>query len=139
MLATGLIWRPYRRNGFTLLEVMVALAILAIALSAVMRAVGSATSSVDELRLRTLAGWVAENRLAEHRARQDWLPLGRQEGTTPQGGITFRWVEEVQATPNAQFRRIDVKVWSVPTPGEASATRMLGALNGFVTSPGGKQ
>lgn len=123
-----------RRSGFTLLELMVALAILTIALSAVMRAVGAATNNVDELRVRTLAGWVADNRLAEHRARRDWLPVGRVEGQVEQGGVMFRWTEEIQATPNANFRRVEVSVWSVPAAGSASPSRVLSTLNGFLTS-----
>lgn len=128
--------RNRRRSGFTLLELMVALAILAIALSAVMRAVGAATNNVDELRVRTLAGWVADNRLAEHRARRDWLPVGRLEGQVEQGGVKFRWAEEIQATPNANFRRVEVSVWSVPEAGSSKPSRMLNTLNGFLTTSG---
>lgn len=119
--------------GFTLLELMVALAILAIALSAVMRAVGAATLNVEELRQRTLAGWVAENILAEHRAKRDWLAPGRQEGLAKQGGQEFRWVEEVQATPNAQFRRVEVRVWAVPEAGNGRESHQLATLSGFLT------
>jgi general secretion pathway protein I len=129
--------RHHRQSAFTLLELMVALAILAIALSAVMRAVGAATGNMDGLRARTLAGWVADNRLAEHRALQHWLPLGRKEGRVEQGGMSFRWVEEVQATPNGQFRRLEVKVWSVPEAGNAREARVLATLTGFVNSSGG--
>lgn len=131
---------PGRRTaGFTLLELMVALAILAIALPAVMRAVGSATRQLDEVRLRTLAGWVADNRLAEHRARGDWLPVGRSEGRSEQGGLSFGWAEEVQATPNAQFRRVDISVWPLGAGGAGgdAAGPVLGRLSGFVTAPGG--
>jgi general secretion pathway protein I len=124
--------RGRRRAGFTLLELMVALAILAIALPAVMRAVGAATRQLDEVRLRTLAGWVADNRLAEHRARRDWLPLGRQEGRSEQGGQSFGWAEEVLATPNAQFRRVEVSVWLLAAGSDAPGP-VLGRLNGFVT------
>jgi general secretion pathway protein I len=129
--------RHGRQAAFTLLELMVALAILAIALSAVMRAVGAATGNMDELRTRTLAGWVADNRIAEHRALRHWLPVGRKEGRAEQGGMSFRWVEEVQATPNGQFRRLEVKVWSVPEAGNAREARVLATLTGFVNSSGG--
>ena len=130
----------FRRStaGFTLLELMVALAILAIALSAVMRAVGAATSSVDEVRLRTLAAWVADNRLAEHRARRSWLPPGHQQGQVVQGGVNFLWAEEIQPTPNAQFRRIIVTVSTAPEATGAGQSRVLSTLNGFLAAPGGK-
>lgn len=129
--------RHDRQSAFTLLELMVALAILAIALSAVMRAVGAATGNMDELRARTLAGWVADNRIAEHRALKHWLPVGRNEGRVEQGGMRFRWVEEVQGTPNGQFRRLEVKVWSVPEAGNAREAKVLATLTGFVNSSGG--
>lgn len=132
--ARGFSGRHDRQSAFTLLELMVALAILAIALSAVMRAVGAATNNMDELRARTLAVWVADNRLAEHRALRRWLPPGRMEGMVEQGGMSFRWVEDIQATPNGQFRRLEVKVWSVPEAGGPREPRVLAALTGFMTS-----
>ncbi|MNC92357.1 putative type II secretion system protein I precursor [compost metagenome] len=60
-----------RQAGFTLIEVLVALAIVSIALLAALRAAGQGTTHAGDLRARLLAGWVAENRLAEHRARGD--------------------------------------------------------------------
>jgi general secretion pathway protein I len=116
--------------GFTLVEVLVALAIVSIALMAALRAAGQGTSAVSELRLRMLAGWVAENRLAEHRARGDWLPLGIGRGTQSQGGVELAWREEVIATPHPAFRRVDVFV-SVP----AEESRALAHLTGFVVQP----
>ncbi len=118
------------RAGFTLVEVLVALAIVSIALMAALRAAGQGTAAVGELRLRMLAGWVAENRLAEHRARGDWLALGIGRGMQQQGGVQFAWREEVIATPNAAFRRVDVFV-SVP----AEESRSLARITGFVVQP----
>src|SRR5665647_926391 len=62
--------------GFTLLESLIALAILAIALAAVLHATSASTSHVDALRQRLLADWVAQNRLALHAGRGDWLSVG---------------------------------------------------------------
>lgn len=116
-----------RRRGFTLVEVLVALAIISIALMAALRAAGQGSNSVGELRARVLAGWVAENLLAEHRARQDWLPLGVRTGSQSQGGSNFSWREEVIATPNASFRRVDVLVFDGVDDSHA-----LAHLAGFV-------
>jgi len=120
-------WRCGSRRGFTLVEVLVALAIVSIALLAALRAAGQGTNSVGELRSRLLAGWVAENLLAEHRARADWLPPGIQRGKEREGGIDFDWREEVVATPNPAFRRIDVFVSAA-----AEESRTLAHLTGFV-------
>jgi general secretion pathway protein I len=117
-------------KGFTLVEVLVALAIVSIALLAALRAAGQGTDTVAELRLRLHAGWVAENRLAEHRARGDWLALGIGRGTQTQAGVEFAWREEVVATPNAAFRRIDVFVSAPLEP-----SRALARLTGFVVQP----
>lgn len=125
-------WRGNRRNAFTLVEVLVALAIISIALLAALRVAGGGTSSVGELRSRLLAGWVAENIMAEQRARGEWPPPGILEGSQRQGGHEFSWREEVIATPNAAFRRVDIRVYDVP--GEAHA---LAHLVGFVVRPAG--
>lgn len=104
--------RCAKRAGFTLIEVLVALAIVSIALTAALRAAGQGTNNVSELRSRLLAGWVAENLLAEHRARQDWPPLGIRRGAAREGGLEFAWREEVISTPNPTFRRVDVRVFA---------------------------
>ena len=119
--------RRARRRGFTLVEVLVALAIVAIALLSALRVAGQSTNNAAELRSRLLAGWVAENILAEHRARADWLPLGIQRGTTREGGLDFAWREEVIATPNAAFRRVDIRVFAT-----AEESHSLAHLAGFV-------
>ena len=115
------------RAGFTLIEVLVAVAIVSIALLAALRAAGQGTSNAGELRSRLLAGWVAENRLAEHRARGAWLPLGMERGAGRQGGVEFAWREEVTAMPNPDFRRVDVFVYAA-----SDESRALARLTGFV-------
>jgi len=122
-----------RPGGFTLVEVLVALAIIAIALLAALRAAGQSTANASELRARLLGSWVAENLLAGHRARGDWLPLGIQRGQEREGGIEFAWREEVIATPNAAFRRVDVFVFA-----SAEESDSLAHLSGFVVNPPGQ-
>ena len=121
-------------RGFTLLEVMVALAILALALMAALRAGAAATQNVSEIRLRQLADWVALDRLEEHRARRDWLPIGSTSGETMQGNQRFRWEEKIGGTPNAQFRRIDIRVLADDSTDPNYA---LARVTGFLIKPGG--
>lgn len=125
-------WRRSSRSGFTLIEVLVALAIVAIALLAALRVASQGANNVGELRSRLFAGWVAANRLAEHRARGDWLALGIQSGTQRQGGLAFIWREEVITTPNPVFRRVDVFVFRA-----SEKTHALAHLVGFVVNPPG--
>ncbi|MBI4938647.1 MAG: type II secretion system minor pseudopilin GspI [Nitrosomonadales bacterium] len=114
-------------RGFTLLETLVALAILAIALAAILRVAGAETRHTEELRLRLLADWVAQNRLALHAARGDWISLGLQDGEETQAGIRLLWREEISATPNPAFRRIEVSVFAPDEPQHA-----LRKLTGFL-------
>jgi general secretion pathway protein I len=122
--------RCRKRTGFTLIEVLVALAIVSFALLAALRVAGQGTNSVIELRSRLLAGWVAENVLALHRARREWLSLGMAQGSTREGDIDFDWHEEVVATPNPGFRRVNVTVFATSDP-----SRALAHLTGFVVQP----
>jgi len=119
-----------RGSGFTLLETLVALAILAIALTSAFRAMGVTAQSSAELRERLIGDWVAENRLAELRATQAWPQPGTNEGTADQAGSSYRWREEVRATANPLFRRVDVSVF-----GAASGEHAIARLSGYVARP----
>lgn len=116
-------------RGFTLLEALVALAILAIALSATFRALGATALSAAQLRERTLADWVAQNRLAELRAGGQFPALGRSEGSARQANREFRWRELVRSTPNPLFRRVDVTVL------DAAGEHPLAQLSGYAARP----
>jgi general secretion pathway protein I len=118
-----------RQCGFTLLEALVALAVIAIGLSAAMRAIGMATQATSELRQRQLALWVADNRLAEIRARGLFPGLGSEQGEAEQAGEKFLWHSDVKPTPNPLFRHVDIRVSGSDT------TMPLAQLSGFAVRP----
>jgi general secretion pathway protein I len=118
-------------RGFTLVEVLVALTIVAVALIASLRAVGSLANSAFDLRQRTLAQWSAENRLAQIRVQDEWPALGQRAWDCSQAEAGLTCEEAVFATPNAQFRRVEVSVFP-----SAGARVRLARLVGFATNSG---
>lgn len=119
-----------RRAGFTLVEILVALAIVAIALTAGMRALAQATETASALKARTLALWVAQNRLAAAQIATPWPALGHYTGDATQAGTAFVWQASVTTTPNPAFRKVEVVVAQPETP-----DYVLARLTGFLGNP----
>lgn len=103
-------------RGFTLLEVLVALVIVGTALGASLRAVGSLTSNSAGLRATMMATWSAENRQVQIRLEGIYPPLGKRSFECPQGDLKLVCQEEVIATPNPRFRRVEVSVYDLADP-----------------------
>lgn len=102
----------FSTGGFSLLEVLVALVVVALALLALTRTAGGQVQAFDALRERTLAGWVAANVLAQTRLSAPLPALGRRDGRENLGGRDWRWQVDVQATADRAIRRIDVTVYA---------------------------
>lgn len=103
-------------RGFTLLEVLVALVIVGTALGASLRAVGSLTSNSAGLRATMMATWSAENRQVQIRLEGIYPSLGKRSFECPQGDLKLVCQEEVIATPNPRFRRVEVSVYDLADP-----------------------
>jgi general secretion pathway protein I len=103
-------------TGFTLIEVMVALFIVAIGLMAGLRAASSMTSNADRQWLMTLAQICADNNFVQLRLATQFIDLGEHTHQCPQAGHGLRVVLTVSATPNPSFRRVDAQVWEATTP-----------------------
>lgn len=103
--------RWMRQNGFTLLEVLVALAILAIAMAALVRGAGQNASNQSYLEERMFAHWVAMNRLAEVRLKKTPVATGSSNGTTFLGGRDWHWTMGVKKTMDGDVLRVDVWVY----------------------------
>ncbi len=102
--------RALRQKGFTLLEVMVALAIFAVAAVALTKAGMSYVNAVDGMKTRTLAHFVAMNEAANMTVTQAWLEGTAERRVEEQGQ---RWQIATQAFPiatTANVRRVEIKV-----------------------------
>ena len=108
-------------RGFTLIEVLVALVIAAIALAAISRTTIQSTDTAEALRDRQLALWVAQNELTLIRMTQAWPSPDAAEGSESMAGKEWRWTRRVASTPETWLRRIEVEVSEKDTAG-ASVT-----------------
>jgi general secretion pathway protein I len=99
-----------RESGFTLIEVLVALAIVAIGMAAVMGSLTSSASTVVYMRDKTLANWVALNHIAEQRLLPQMPQLGKSDGDVDFAGQKWHWQQETVATAVQGMVRMDVHV-----------------------------
>lgn len=131
------------QHAFTLVEVLIALAILAIALSAAVRAASVAVDSAHESKLRTLATWIAQDQIALASALVKTSgrlpPLSNTNDSNNRGsndsqtsaGVDFGIQINISATPNPAFRKLEVRVLR---PGDAQA---LVTMTSYLVSPPG--
>lgn len=113
-----------KQRAFTLLETLIALAIISLALGAAIRASAFGAERARDLQQRTLGGWVASNVINEVMATRSFPDMGASEGSATQGGFEFTWVREIGATPNLSFRRMEVKVSPADRPDEIVARQV---------------
>lgn len=122
----------HRTRGFTLIEVLIALIILGVALAAAARAASIATVGAEESKLRTLATWVAQNRIALLTATRSFPSSGTATGTSTIGGIDFAWQQTASDTPNAAFRKIEMRIF------RPNDTQTLTSLTAYLVQPTGE-
>ncbi len=116
------------QRGFTLIEVLVALAIIAVAMGAAMRATQVMLDNNRAIRNKTLALMAAENALAQLRLEQAFPRAGTQTTPCPQGALALRCELEIRNSLNRNFRQVTVRVRD---SGQSGAT--LAELTGLVS------
>jgi general secretion pathway protein I len=115
-------------RGFTLVEVVVALAIVAIGMLAVFKTIGDTINNVSYLRDRTFAAWIADNRITEIRLSGEMPSVDETAGDLEYAGRQWHWITKVSQTQVEGLRRIDV---SVRRDGDAEDSALV-SLAGFV-------
>lgn len=117
-------------RGFTLIEIVVALAVLATAMGAIISGMARYADNASYLREKTFALWVAHNRLTEIELEPKWPEIGESDGDVEMGGATWRWFVTVSESPDPNVRRIDIRVQVEGRDGDAAA------LSGFLSNAG---
>ena len=99
-----------RASGFTLIEVLVALVIVAVTLGAGIKAAAALTDNAERLTEISAAQWCADNRLSAIKLARQWPDIGEGEFACEQLGRTYAGRLVVRGTPNPNFRRVDALV-----------------------------
>lgn len=124
--------RRAQHSGFTLVEVLVALAILAIALPALMLNISSQINGFSHLRDKSAAHWVAMNKMTELRLQNEYrqhLPKDRQRGDVELMGRAWYWEIDTQPTENKQLLEVIVEVRD---SNDSDANPIASVMNYFV-------
>lgn len=113
-------------GGFTLLEVMVSLAVAAIGLGAVSKSMIGNVDVAAKLQHRTIATWVASNRMAELRMYRQFTSNGSRSGEAEMAGLEWKIEENYASTPDPNIARIDIEVFM--GEGDRAAASLTGYL-----------
>ncbi len=103
---------PCRTRGFTLIEVMVALAIVAVTLGAGMKAAGALTDNAQRIVEVTSAQWCAENELTELKLTKFFQVPTEIDFTCEQFGVAYKGKLISRRTPNPNFLRADAQIFN---------------------------
>ena len=99
-----------RADGFTLLEVLIALTVIAVAMGALIKSGSQHAETISYLRDRTVAHWVAMNRVAEIQLGETWPGVGESNGRVEMAGREWQWRARVEETFDEDVRRLEVEV-----------------------------
>jgi general secretion pathway protein I len=119
-----------RAGGFTLIEIVIAVAVLAVAMGAIIEGMARYADSAGYLREKTFALWVAHNRLTEIELQPVWPTVGKSDGEVEMAGIKWKWHVTVTESPDPDVRRIDIGV--KPDKREADSA----TLSSFISKAG---
>jgi general secretion pathway protein I len=124
-------------RGFTLIEVLAALVIVSLGMLGVIEAIGQTASNSTRMRDRTIAHWIAMNRLTTARLETRAPNIGKTSDEVEMAGRRWRWTMEVSETPVQTMRRIDVSVGEAENEDDERTLAVLSGFYGSAIAPTG--
>jgi general secretion pathway protein I len=123
--------------GFTLIEVLAALVIVALGMLGAIEAVNQSTRNATYLREKTLAHWIAMNLITERRLQPDAPPTDEQKGDVDFAGERWQWTLRVTQTAVQSMRRMDISVRRATAPEGSSLATVSGFYGTAIGAAGG--
>ena len=127
----------YNTKGFTLLEVLVALAVASIGLAGVIKVAGGNVYNAQHLQNKTIAQWVALNRITQIRVTKQFPAIGHANGDAEMADRTWYWRQETTAAPiplpeiQRTLRQVEINVYL----DEDGKTGSLATVTTFIAKP----
>ena len=103
--------QPSKQHGFTLIEVMLAMAVFAIAGIALLSAASNNARNIGYLESKMFANWVASNQLVAASLDTKWPPKNNLKGDVELAGRTWFWQQKVIKTNDKDMRAIVMEIW----------------------------
>ena len=116
------------QRGFTLVEVLIALAIIAISLGAILNTSGNQASQAAYLKQKTIAHWVAMNELTQLQLSDEFPSTGESTGVTEMNNTEWHWIRKTIKTEDDDARQVEFTVYA-DAAHERNLTRLIGFVN----------
>jgi len=113
--------------GFTLLEIIVALFIVAIGIAAISKATGSTISTAQRVENRLMANWISSNQLTELRLSRIWPSANETDREVDYAGRTWHVKQKISTTPDTDILRVDIQIFA-----DSEFSNLAGSMFGYL-------